>query len=75
MLTHNPAVVGESDLAEGLVIVDGFRLGGITSDPEVVPDNSTNVDVVAHRKGLVDPKPFAGLGRNTTIDVHTWILE
>ncbi len=164
VLIHNPAVVGESDLAEGLVIVDGFRAGGITSDPDIVPDNATNVeerrgishsvmrsaslddsywdrfltslisspqtrwrgantggysnpsferlfdswrvsldpdgrtereadlhkqllddvayiplfynvDVFAHRRSLVGPKPFAGLGRNTTIDVHTWTLE
>jgi ABC-type transport system substrate-binding protein len=164
VLVHNPAVVGESDIAEGLVIVDGFRAGGITSDPDIVPDNATNVeerrgishsvmrsasledsywdrfltsqtsspqtrwrgantggysnpsferlfdswrvtldaeariereadlhkhllddvayvplfynvDVFAHRKGVVGPKTFSGLGRNTTIDVHTWTLE
>lgn len=34
-----------------------------------------NVDVFAQRKGLMGAKPFAGLERNTTIDVHTWTLE
>jgi peptide/nickel transport system substrate-binding protein len=166
VLTWNPAVSGEPDLPEVLVIVDGLKAGGILSEPDLIPDSLPsndrnerrgrahsitrsagleysywerflrseissaqnrwrgsntggysspgfealfeqwrvaiessaryeseadlhkllvdelaylplfyNVDVYAHRRGVVGPKPNPSEGRNITIDVHTWKLE
>jgi peptide/nickel transport system substrate-binding protein len=162
----NPAVSGEPDLPEVLVIVDGLKGGGILSEPDLIPDSLPsndknerrgrahsitrsaaleysywerfsrseissaqnrwrgsntggysspafealfeqwrvaidpsardeaeadlhkllvdelaylplfyNVDVYAHRKGVVGPRPNPSEGRNITIDIHTWKIE
>jgi peptide/nickel transport system substrate-binding protein len=162
----NPAVSGEPDLPEVLVIVDGFKAGGIQSEPDLIPDSLPsndrnerrgrahsitrsaaldysywerfsrseissqqnrwrgsntggytnpafeslferwsvaldptvrhdaeadlhkllvdelaylplfyNIDLYAHRKGIIGPKPNYSEGRNITIDVHTWKIE
>jgi len=165
VFTHNPATVAEN-LDELLVIVEGFRAGGINSTPDIIQDaavatNSNelrsiahsngrsaaaddsfwdrfraseissaarrwsgannggyvnpvvdrmfeqwvvtldpnarlereadfyklladevaympiiyDLEIFAHRRGLVGPQPFSFLGRNTTSNVHTWTLD
>ena len=36
----NPGNVGESDQDETLVLVDGFRAGGISSEPDIIPETA-----------------------------------
>ena len=38
----NPSNVGESDQDETLVLVDGMRGGGITADPDVIPESAAD---------------------------------
>ena len=44
VFTWNPAVSGEPDLPEVLVLVDGFRAGGINSEPDLIPDSLSSND-------------------------------
>jgi len=38
----NPGNVGESDQDETLVLVDGLRAGGISSEPDIIPETATD---------------------------------
>jgi peptide/nickel transport system substrate-binding protein len=38
----NPGNVGESDQDETLVLVDGLKAGGISSEPDVIPETATD---------------------------------
>ena len=40
----NPANVGESDQDETLVLVDGLRGGGISADPDIIPEVAADRD-------------------------------
>lgn len=42
VLRFNPGNVGESDQDETLVLVDGLKAGGISSEPEIIPETATD---------------------------------
>jgi peptide/nickel transport system substrate-binding protein len=44
VFTWNPAVSGEPDLPEVLVIVDGYKAAGIASEPDLIPDSMSSND-------------------------------
>jgi peptide/nickel transport system substrate-binding protein len=44
VFTWNPAVSGDPDLPEVLVIVDGFKASGISSEPDLIPDSLSSND-------------------------------
>jgi peptide/nickel transport system substrate-binding protein len=55
----NPANVGESDQDETLVLVDGFRAGGISSEPDVIPETATDANERrAKANGVARPALF-----------------
>ncbi|MEA2642202.1 MAG: hypothetical protein QOF51_3596, partial [Chloroflexota bacterium] len=34
-----------------------------------------NTDIFVYRKGIVGPRVYQGLGRNSTINVHEWTMD
>jgi peptide/nickel transport system substrate-binding protein len=57
----NPAVSGEPDLPEVLVVVDGFKRAGIASEPDVIPDSLGSTDKNARRAQAHSVTRSAGL--------------
>ena len=53
---YNQSNVGESDQDETLVLVDGFKAGGIDSAPDVIPETATNqAELRAKSNGVARP--------------------
>jgi peptide/nickel transport system substrate-binding protein len=53
---YNQANVGESDQDETLVLVDGFKAGGIQSEPHVIAETATNqAELRAKSDGVARP--------------------
>jgi peptide/nickel transport system substrate-binding protein len=53
LLRFNPANVGESDQDETVAMVDGFRAGGISSEPNIIPETATDANEQRARANAV----------------------
>jgi peptide/nickel transport system substrate-binding protein len=64
--TWNPAVSGDPDLPEVLVIVDGFKAAGISSEPDLIPDSLSSNDKNERRARA------HSITRSSALDASYW---